>query len=189
METAVNPSKRNWLLYRALPRLLLLCIVIVGTIELVGLRYTLMVDPQDAPCIPGKHLFLVDRADTTPVRGAFYAMRVEGIAPLLAAAHPATNVMRPFYRDGKYLIKALDGLPGDAVVVADKAVTINGEETAPGGLLLKGTLLREAADFERSYALAEDEFFMAGRTDNSFDSRYWGPISRSQIVGRAYPLM
>lgn len=174
---------------RSVAPITVLCLVIIGSIEAFGVRYTLMVDPQDAPCIPGKHLFLVDKLDTAPERGGIFAVKAESISPLLAGAHPATNVIRPFYEDGRNLIKVMDGLPGDKVVIEKDRVTVNGEENTTGGLLLTGTLLLDATTFESEYELSEDEYFMAGRTDNSFDSRYWGPIKARQILGRAYPIM
>ena len=36
--------------------------------------------------------------------------------------------------------------------------------------------------------LQADEFWMLGTMPMSFDSRYWGPINGSQIVGRAHVL-
>jgi conjugative transfer signal peptidase TraF len=36
--------------------------------------------------------------------------------------------------------------------------------------------------------LKSDEIFLLAKPKNSFDSRYFGPISRSQVVGTAIPL-
>jgi conjugal transfer pilin signal peptidase TrbI len=188
-DTAVKGRTHREFLLWATPRLVIVVGTLVAALTAFATRYSLMIDPQAAPCIPGKHLFLVDKKDRVPERGAIYAMRAEGIAPLLEVAHPATNVMRPFYRDGQPLIKVMDGMPGDRLTVEEAQVLVNGERQASGGLMLSGTLMRPASTFESTYTLSKDRYFMAGRTNNSFDSRYWGPISSAQIIGRVYPLL
>jgi len=65
---------------------------------------------------------------------------------------------------------------------------INGEPVGTGGLLLVNTLLKTPEDFIKSYTIPEKEYFFAGRTNNSFDSRYWGTIQHDQILGRAYAI-
>lgn len=174
---------------QALPTVAIVVVIIVAAIAAFGHRYTLMIDPQAAPCIPGQNLFLVDKLDREPSKGGVFAMRAEGITPLLEAAHPATNVLRPFYQDGRPLIKVMDGVPGDQVTVAKARVAVNGEVLTRGGLTLTGTLMKPAEAFTDDYQLGADRYFMAGRTDNSFDSRYWGPIAGAQIIGRAYPIL
>ena len=103
---------------------------------------------------------------------------------------------------GYYYIKRLVGLPGDTLKIQNHVLYIRprGETEFkrsdefspkfskiysgqggyqgynPAGLLAEG----------REYTVPEDHFFALGdNTANSYDSRYWGPVPRENIVGRA----
>ncbi|MDP2648824.1 MAG: signal peptidase I [bacterium] len=95
------------------------------------------------------------------------------------------------------LIKRVIGLPGETVVLSgpEPTVTIVNEEN-PEGFVLKEPYL-DPADFGgasgTSFELGDDQYFVLG--DNrkvSSDSRIWGVLPRSDIVGRVllrlYPL-
>lgn len=85
-------------------------------------------------------------------------------------------------------IKRVIGGPGDTIVIKDEAFHVNGrllneaylpeEFTTPAGAFTRG---------EREVTLGPDEYFVVGdNRDFSSDSRAWGPITRSNIVGRAF---
>ncbi|MDP2656101.1 MAG: signal peptidase I [bacterium] len=88
--------------------------------------------------------------------------------------------------DRKYFIKRVVGLPGETVDVTDDAVTIFNIEH-PDGILLdesEYTPLHGVSPGVRT-TLQNDEYFVLG--DNrpvSYDSRRFGPIKPSAIVGR-----
>lgn len=113
--------------------------------------------------------------------------------------------------DPNYFIKRVIGLPGDHVRYVDKVIYINGEalpQDTPELLEEQGILhsmetiggvthdiyTAASQQFNRSYdfmppegiIVPEGHYFMMGdNRDNSSDSRYWGPVSGDNIVGKA----
>lgn len=90
-----------------------------------------------------------------------------------------------------YFIKRIIGLPGEKVVIEDGVVKIiTGNETK---ILDEVYVLRkgEIDYFEKT--LASNEYFVMGDNRNfSFDSRTWGPLPETNIIGlvrlRLWPL-
>jgi len=117
-------------------------------------------------------------------------------------------------KDGTRLIKRVIGLPGDTVELRNDRLLINGqpmdyttlEPQIPGQLSgperARGIFATEQLPSHahavmaingipaiRSFGpvhVSDGHYFMMGdNRDNSFDSRYFGTVDRSQIVGRA----
>ena len=85
----------------------------------------------------------------------------------------------------KYFIKRVIGLPGDHVVVEGSKVTIFNKEK-PEGFTLNEPYVAFPSDKTANVTLKDDEYFAMG--DNraqSYDSRYWGPVPKQDLVGRA----
>lgn len=84
----------------------------------------------------------------------------------------------------KYFIKRLIGLPGETVVVKGNKVTIINREN-PSGIVLSEPYARSRTFGDVRTVLRADEYFVMG--DNrvvSSDSRVWGALPKSDIVGR-----
>ncbi len=117
-------------------------------------------------------------------------------------------------RDGKRLVKRVVGLPGDTIELRNDALILNGKpvEYQPvAGERLRDLAVtdRATSDFAVEqlagqphivaaipsvpalrnfgpYRVPAGQYFMMGdNRDNSFESRYFGPVPRRQIVGRA----
>jgi signal peptidase I len=115
--------------------------------------------------------------------------------------------------DGKRLVKRVIGIPGDTVSVVEDRLIVNGEAVSyappppdmvigptPGG---EGKVIACERLGERSHAVmiphraharsafapvavpADSYFLMGDNRDESFDSRYFGPVAGRRIVGRA----
>jgi len=85
-------------------------------------------------------------------------------------------------RDQDALIKRVIGLPGDSVELHDGTVRVNGvpldEPYVNGAQTFCG-------NYCQPFTLGPDEYFLMGdNRTNSLDSRSFGPIPASQLVGR-----
>jgi len=73
----------------------------------------------------------------------------------------------------KRLIKRVVGIPGDEI------------SEVQGLLLINGITVGHSQFGGYSYNLNETQFFIVGdNEENSVDSRYFGPISREEIIGK-----
>ena len=116
--------------------------------------------------------------------------------------------------DGKRLVKRVIGLPGDTLELRNNRLVLNGspvsyESYEDGGLadltagdrsthlfateelpgrnhaVASWPAIRAKRDFGPFTVPAGHYFMMGDNRDDSFDSRYYGPVERSRIVGRA----
>lgn len=81
------------------------------------------------------------------------------------------------------LIKRIIGLPGETVSMRDRRVHINGQLLDEP--YVNGQCLASRCP-DKEWVLGENEFFLVGDNRNrSRDSRVFGPIHRSRLVGEA----
>lgn len=125
----------------------------------------------------------------------FNSQNILKINPFKEIARQRVVVFRYPLDTTKFFIKRVIGLPGETVQVKDGQVTIF-NNSHPDGFVLdeKSYLssgLKTAGDLK--ITLSDNQYFMLG--DNrmfSSDSRYWGPVPTSDIIGevslRAWPL-
>lgn len=88
----------------------------------------------------------------------------------------------------KFFIKRMIGLPGETVRVSGDTVTIKNADSPEGFTLAEPYIKNHMSGtqvIERT--LKSDEYFVMG--DNrpaSSDSRFWGPVPKEDLVGRAF---
>jgi conjugative transfer signal peptidase TraF len=85
------------------------------------------------------------------------------------------------------LLKHVVALPGQTVCRAGSMITVDG--TTVGMARMRDGKGRDLPAWHGCRAIAGDEVFLMNRgAADPFDSRYFGPISVSAIVGRACPV-
>lgn len=129
---------------------------------------------------PSEPLGLYARTNLPPAQGRLVAFRAPPSAFPYADLHLA-------YLHRVPLLKAVAAGPGDQVCAATDILTINGR---PRGVIAERDRQGRALPHWRGCrTLAPGEFFaLADRVPNSFDSRYFGPISAASVIGVFRPL-
>lgn len=86
----------------------------------------------------------------------------------------------PFDPAAPDYVKRVIGLPGDVVEIKDGAVWVNGLKLAEPYL----DAPMNAREHRGPYKVPLDSYFVMGdNRDDSYDSRYWGFLPRSSIIG------
>ncbi|MDP8997676.1 MAG: S26 family signal peptidase [Pseudomonadota bacterium] len=85
-----------------------------------------------------------------------------------------------------WLLKPVLGLPSAVVCRFGRYVFVDGKMVARAKLFdLRHRILARWAE---CHTLNPDEVFLIARPKNSFDSRYFGPVKLSQVIGVAHRL-
>ena len=155
-------------------KLFILSAALFGGLFLILDRYRVGIDPQYDKCIPGYTFYLIDLKNKALEKDKTFAFRAIGLEPI--------------FKDGTRMVKFVRGMPGDTIEINKKLdISVNGSIQANGLPLLKKLNAQEAG-FVGKKVLGENEHWMMGLSFTSFDSRYWGAISKEQVIGKAYPL-
>jgi len=90
-----------------------------------------------------------------------------------------------------YYIKRLIGLPGERIEIRNGSVYANGEPLGKGDGIppIQYTDYNSTAPTVRKkdgfYVVGDSEYFVLGdNSPNSFDSRYWGCVPESAVIGK-----
>ena len=96
----------------------------------------------------------------------------------------------PYAPNQTDLIKRVIGLPGDEIDIRDGAVWINGQRlqesytTGPTKLPSPWETPRGMTPMQYPYRVPANSYFVMGdNRGNSYDSRFWGPVPRGNILG------
>lgn len=106
------------------------------------------------------------------------------IAVRLTADQRPSNVSWP---EGITMVKRVEAtVPGTRITVSREGIRfeLNGRTWTHGTALESAALLgRTEASFERTFELKPGELFLMGDNLNSYDGRYYGPVTEDQVVG------
>ncbi len=166
-------KREPWAVFFA--KSLAVLVIVCAGLGYIHTRYTVGLDTQQVRCLDPYRVFVVDRWDTDPAKGILMAF--------------VSDELEPFYPRGTVVVKQLRGLPGDHVRVTPEATYINGNRVGFGTDKLADKLGRPAESFAREYTLGSGEYFFVGWHEQSYDSRYWGVVAHTQIIGAAKPVL
>lgn len=153
-------------------------VVVISLIIIIPVRY-FIVQP-----------FFVNGASMEPNFFDHEYLIVDEISYRLSTIERGDIVVFRYPRDpSQFFIKRVIGLPGETVSIRQGSVTVVNEEHDQGITLDETAYLSETVSTrgDLTVQLGEDEYYVLG--DNrgaSLDSRNFGPINDSHIVGRAW---
>ena len=114
-----------------------------------------------------------------PERGDFVLVRIPKSIESLAA-------MRGYLPAGIPLIKRVAAVAGDDVRAFDGAIIVNGQIAVRQRKADRAG--RSLPRWNECRELVQGEFFLLGDAPDSFDSRYFGPVASTRVIGRLAPL-
>ncbi len=133
--------------------------------------------------------YIVSGTSMYPTFNTGHYLIVDKISYRLHAPKRFDVVVMIFPKDeSKDFIKRVIGLPGETVKIVNGKVTIINAANPDGMLLDDSFVTYPKNDDNQTTTLKDDEYFVMG--DNragSYDSRYWGPLPKKDIVG--YPIL
>jgi signal peptidase I len=159
-------------------------VLVVAVLLAAGLR-TLVFQPFSIPST--SMVPTLDVGDRILVQKAFFNWHDVRAGDIVVFKHPAadTNCSGPENTD---LVKRVIALPGQTIYSSGNSVYVDGRKLAesylptpdPLGLAIPG------ASATSPYRVPAGDFYVLGdQRQISCDSRYWGPVKGSTIIGKA----
>lgn len=99
------------------------------------------------------------------------------------------GIRRQYHRPELKLLKVVGGLPGDVVTCIEKQVYVNNAVLDNVVLQEKDSFGRLMPKFQYPYVVPKDCYFLCAPVLKSWDSRYFGAVSRREILYRAEPVL
>ncbi len=127
--------------------------------------------------------FVVNGASMSPTFESGDYLIVDELTYRLRAPKRGEVLIFRYPKDpSKFFIKRIIGLPGETLNIEGNSFTV----TAGGeSHNISGTFVRPETIGGLRTTLAQDEYYVLGdNREASSDSRIWGPVNKSQLIGR-----
>jgi signal peptidase I len=168
-------QRRRW--KRALAEM---AITILVAVLLAGLVRTFAFQPFWIPSssmVPTLGVY-----DRILVQKAFFTWRDVHEGQIVVFSHPPLDHCGPQEGD---LVKRVIALPGQTIYSSGNSIYVNGRLLAEPYLPHNDSLGPPIASRQHPYRVPPGEFYMLGdNRSDSCDSRYWGPIKGSSMIGK-----
>jgi conjugal transfer pilin signal peptidase TrbI len=164
----MSESKKH-ILFTA--KALVVFLVMLISVHLVFDRYSVGIGSREITCLPYK-VFIIDKRNHNISRQDYVAFHSD-------------SRMDPPFTPGSTIVKQVSGITGDNYQVSNNGAIINEKHFAYNPEVL-GKINNEIP-IESTQGVVEG-FFVTGTNPRSYDSRYWGTVNNSQVVGKAYPV-
>ncbi len=131
-------------------------------------------------------IFLLNRSPSEPPGLYVRAGRDLAVGAIIAFRTPAAAFpyadLSMAYLHHRPLLKAVAAGPGNTVCTTAGELIINGHKVAP--IAMRDRQGRALPRWRGCRRMGQDEVFVySARVPNSFDSRYYGPVHRADVLG------
>jgi conjugal transfer pilin signal peptidase TrbI len=155
-----------------------LALVLGSLLFAASFNFRIGIPMQDITCLPYKAMLLHQVKPSSIARGEFITFQ------------PQQDRMTARF-NGQFITKMVGAVAGDTISVSHGALYINNKEFSKLDIAEKAAvaLHTEVDKFDRTEVVPPGYLFMVGTMPRSFDSRYWGFLPISEVVGTAYPII
>lgn len=139
-----------------------------------AMRYSLVYNVAISDCLNSR-LFIIDKWDTRMYEGQLVAFEM--------------NIETEFYGTGDIWVKKIAAIGPKTVSVDENAVQTDAQYFPLSASYVLEKLNKTPEMLIPQWNIGDEELFMIGETLTSLDSRFWGPINRLDVKGRAYAIL
>tara|TARA_Y100001951_G_scaffold105300_1_gene121621 strand:+ start:2175 stop:2690 length:516 start_codon:yes stop_codon:yes gene_type:complete len=165
-------TQLNLVYHRSKAVLMLFALMLLFAIYFTQ-RYSIAFNGSNSDCLKAT-VFLIDKWDTNFTNEDIIAF--------------VMNVENGLFETGRTWVKKVAAMPGQQVSVSHDDVIVGEARYALSTSYVLKMLERDFDSVVTSWTMSDEQVFMIGETLTSFDSRYWGPIQKSDVVGKAYAI-
>lgn len=148
-------------------------LVIFALFLYFAIRYTISFNAAISDCLNSR-VFLIDTWDKRIYEDQLIAFEM--------------NVVNEFYDIGDIWVKKVAAYGAQEVLVSTELVSTQANSFVLSADYVLSKLKRTPDTLQKSWRLEDDQLFMIGETLTSLDSRFWGPINKKDVRGRAYAI-